>query len=111
MTPAYEFAADISDHGHLGAIDDAARLIQAGQHREAVFWLGVCFARCWCVIDEQGTRAEKTMVERRTLRLLDTLQVDGSEGIRQKYAAVDHVLPAVWHNAMAIAREHPSILE
>lgn len=111
VTSTYEFAADISDHGQLGALSDAERLIQHGQHREAVFWLGVCFARCWCVIDERGTRAEKTMAEQCTLQLLDTLRVDGSEEIREKYEAVEQLLPAVWQNALAIVRQHPSIVD
>ena len=45
------FAADLSADSRPVAIDGTRRLVQEGDHREAVFWLMVTFARCQVTLD------------------------------------------------------------
>jgi len=46
MKSEFPFGADLTEKSRPIAIDGSQELIQAGLHREAVFWLVVTYARC-----------------------------------------------------------------
>jgi hypothetical protein len=51
---SFPFSADVSPIGRPIAIDGSRRLIDAGYHREAVFWILATFARCMKIFDAAG---------------------------------------------------------
>lgn len=46
----FPFGTDISALARPAAIDGSRALIEQGQHREAVFWIGVTWSRCLAVL-------------------------------------------------------------
>jgi len=47
----YSFSSDLTAVARPIAIDGSQAMIDAGDHREAVFWIAVTFARCHTVLD------------------------------------------------------------
>lgn len=46
VDPSFRFAADLRSEARPVAVEACAELIDAGLHREAIFWLGATFSRC-----------------------------------------------------------------
>lgn len=53
---SFPFSSDLTDAGHAAALRGSADLVTAGQHREAVFWIAVTFARCRTVFIADGNQ-------------------------------------------------------
>ena len=53
-TPFF-FSSDITTAARPIAIDGGRDLIQSGDHREAIFWMGATFARCHKILAVDGT--------------------------------------------------------
>ncbi len=91
------FAADISAEGRAVAIDGSRELIEAGLHREAVFWIVATWCRCVMVFDADGTEDQRASIEPGFRSLLADLGVGSIEAIRRRQtetvAALDWVTP------------------
>ncbi len=77
------FGADITAANRPVAVDGSAALIEQGDHREAVFWLMVTFARSQQILDSQGdpdtASRHRPEFARATRELLGVRDVAGLE--------------------------------
>lgn len=71
----YRFAADISETGRSIAIDGSYELMEAGLHREAMFWIVATYCRCQHILSQD---APPEIQEKHTagfMELLDALNI------------------------------------
>lgn len=91
------FAADISETGRVVAIDGSRELIEAGFHREAMFWIAATWCRCVDVLSVDGTPAQRALSEPGFQAMLADLGISTVEAIERRtsetVAALDWVVP------------------
>jgi hypothetical protein len=97
-----EFAADIHPDARPVAIDGSRALITQGDHREAVFWIAVTYARCMKVLSADGPEAVHAQHLPGFTRLLADLGVAEAGGLRRRAEMVKALLPRVWQEAEGI---------
>ncbi|WP_426454231.1 hypothetical protein ACP26L_16875 [Paenibacillus sp. S-38] len=106
-TPFF-FSSDISPASRPIAIDGSEALIRAGNHREAVFWIGATFARCHKILaadaPELGERLAPAFQS-----LVEDLGVAEWSAMSRRVEAVLGFLPVLWETAEAIMDAHPEI--
>jgi hypothetical protein len=97
ISSPFPFAADISVLSRVTAVDGSRELIEAGLHREAVFWIAVTYSRCLKVFSADAPEMQERF-EPGYLRLLDDLGIVSpddraarSEEIRQGLGRVRQV--------------------
>ena len=95
------FGGDISEDARSIAIDGSRELIERGYCREAMFGIGVTWARCQNVLasDARGELAKS--FEDEYQELLAELGLGTSAEIRGRAASIERTLPRVW----AVAEE------
>jgi hypothetical protein len=97
----YPFSADLTPLARPIAIDGSQALIDAGDHREAVFWIAVTFARCHTVLEVDAPDVHQTRVPALNA-LLDDLGVPTMSAILDRTQATIAFLPRVWRAAEAV---------
>ncbi|MFG1946824.1 hypothetical protein [Nonomuraea sp. NPDC048826] len=97
--PAYPFNSDITDTARPVAIDGSRALIDAGLHREAVFWLAATYARCLLKLSAAGRPAPADGL----LDLLADLGADTPAARGSRAAAVLAALPSLRRTAEHLA--------
>jgi hypothetical protein len=107
-TPFF-FASDISDVARAIAIDGTHDLIEAGHHREAVFWLVATYFRCQMVLYHDAPTELSARLEPGYRDLLADLGITSSADLRQRGEQVREFLPQVWALADAIIAANPDI--
>jgi len=107
---ALPFAADISAAGRPMAIDGSRELIDAGLHREAMFWIAVTSARCQKLL-HAGVPDRVARHEPAFRDLLRELGVASSADLRRGAERVEALLPDAWRVAEAIVAANPDIVE
>jgi len=104
------FAANISDAARAIAVDGSRELIEAGLHREAVFWIAVTQARCQKLLHgaapEAAARFEPAFRD-----LLADLGITSPGDLQRGAGQVEALLPDVWLVAAAIMATNPEIVE
>ena len=82
------FAADIQECARPAAIDASFEMIARGDHREAMFWIAVTWARCITVLAtnrfQDGFRA-----------VLSDLGLDSDAAIQQRRIEIEKTLPRI----------------
>lgn len=98
----FPFAADISDHGRIVAVEGSRRLVESGLHREAVFWIAVTLSRCQEIFARDASAAVRRRFQPPYLRLLDDLGGGTPEDLRERVAGVRAYLPRLRSLAAAV---------
>ena len=107
--PAFPFAADISDSGRPVAVDGSRELIDAGYHREAVFWIAVTFSRCMKILDAVQSVAPAAEIEHGYQSLLNDLGLASFADRMRRRRLIEAALPRIWEVAEAIMETHPTV--
>lgn len=97
--PGYPFDSDITDLARPIAIDGTRALVDAGLHREAVFWLAATYVRCLLKLSAVGRPAPADGL----LDLLADLGADTAAGRRARADAVLAALPSLRATAEHLA--------
>ena len=97
------FAADISADGRAVAIDGSRELIDAGLHREAVFWIVATWCRCLAVLEADGTPEQRAVFEPRFRALLADLGIASEDDLARRREATVSALEWVEPLAREIA--------
>jgi len=100
-TSEFSFGGDISEGARSIAIDGSRELIERGYCREAMFWIGVTWARCQKVLASGGHGKFAKSFEDEYQELLAELGLGTSAEIRGRAASIELTLPRVW----AVAEE------
>jgi hypothetical protein len=100
-TPFF-FSSDISVEARPIAIEGSRALVDAGDHREAVFWIIATFTRCQQILDADAP-PERSWAASQTFRaaLADLTGVHGPDDLRTRSAATLALLPEL-EDAMAM---------
>jgi hypothetical protein len=100
-TPFF-FSSDISAEARPIAIDGSRALVDAGDHREAVFWIIATFARCQQILDADAP-AEQAQAGERAFRpaLAELTGVHGPDDLSARSGATLAFLPEL-ENATAL---------
>jgi len=106
---SYRFSSDISDAGRVLAVDGSAELIEAGYHREAMFWIVATFARCMHILTRYGNPpVGKTATERFDDLLADLGLESEAAFDRSNEMALDF-LPSLREQSFRLMRLNPEI--
>jgi hypothetical protein len=81
----FPFSSDISAEARPVAIDGSRALVDAGDHREAVFWIVATFARCRQLLGGSSRTFEAALAE--------LVGVHGPDDLRARAAATLAFLP------------------
>ena len=107
-TPIF-FAGDISAGARHVAIDGSRELIERGDHREAVFWMLVTYARCQHVLATDAPAAVYEKYDAGFRDLLGDLGIATFSDLADRVAQVEALLPRVSTVAEAIMAENQEI--
>jgi len=109
-TPFF-FSSDITPTARPIAIDGSRDLIQAGLHREAVFWIVATFARCHKILAVDAPWDAQRALAPAFDDILADLGIASTDDLLTRAASVIQFLPAVWAAAEAILSANPNILD
>ena len=107
-TPFF-FSSDISEIARPIAIDGSWEMIEAGFHREAVFWMVATYSRCQKIIDCDGSVEMQRWASRGYVDFLSELGINSFSELRRRKDQVEQILPQVWEVAEAIMAANPEI--
>ncbi|MEV4839932.1 hypothetical protein AB0K05_35885 [Nonomuraea sp. NPDC049486] len=97
--PAYRFDSDITAAARPIAVGGSRALVDAGLHREAVFWLAATYARCLLKLAAAGRPAPEDAL----LELLSDLGADTPAARQARAATVLAALPSLRRTAGHLA--------
>jgi hypothetical protein len=100
----FSFSSDISAGARPIAMDGSRALVDAGDHREAVFWIVATFARCQQVLDADAP-PERARAASRAFRavLAELAGVHGPDDLRARSSATLALLPELEDVAATVA--------
>jgi hypothetical protein len=104
----FPFSTDISAEARPVSIDGSRALVDAGDHREAVFWIVATFARCRQILDADAA-PEPSPAAAREFRtaVAELTGVHGPDDLRARTAATLAFLPELEDATTAIAGPVP----
>ena len=97
----FPFGSDVSPLARDVAVDGSRDLIARGLHREAVFWIGVTFARCLEILQADAPVGDAAETESALRELMEDLDAGDPERMRERAAEVGRALPSL----LALARD------
>lgn len=97
-TPIF-FATDISDLARPIAIDGSWALIDAGYHREAIFWIVATYTRCLQILMVDGPELHEAFSPQ-FAEMMAMLGIHSFEDICERRAEVEAFMPSLWRVAM-----------
>lgn len=109
-TPFF-FASDLSDLSRPIAIDGSREMIEAGYHREAVFWIVATYSRCQKVLHHDGSEEMKQSFTPGYRELVGDLGIRSLADLRRRGEEIREGLPQVWRVTEAIIAANPHIRE
>lgn len=102
------FASDITPAARTIAIDGSRSMIDAGDHREAAFWIAVTFARCHAVLAlNEPTTGERLYPD--FMALCGELGVGTLSLLRMRAVEVTSMIPLLWDVTLDIIEKNPNI--
>ncbi len=107
----FPFAADISDSARAVPIDGSREMIEAGDHREALFWIAVTYTRCLKVLHHDAAPEVQERFAPGYRRLLADLGVASPSCLQRRGEEVRVFLPRLWRVAEAIIAANPDVLD
>lgn len=107
-TTPFFFSSDITPDARPIAIDGSQHLIDAGDHREAMFWIIATFARCHIILaaDDPQLHHERTPAFQTAVA---DLGIASPEDLLQRGTELTRFLPPLWHVAQKIMKHNPDI--
>jgi hypothetical protein len=106
-TPFF-FGGDITAAARPVAIDGSRRLIDDGDHREAVFWIIATFARCHTILAVDDPERHEALLSAFRDALSD-LGVNGAADIPSRVDRTLRYLPRLWQTTETIMAANPGI--
>ncbi|GHJ42633.1 hypothetical protein Sm713_82420 [Streptomyces sp. TS71-3] len=108
-TPFF-FSSDITAAARPIAVAGSQALIDAGDHREAVFWIIATFARCHTILATDAPRLHESLAPAFHAALAD-LGISGTRDLLDRAEAVARFLPRLWLVTEEILAGNPEITE
>jgi hypothetical protein len=105
------YAADISDVGRPVAIDGSQELIDAGYHREAVFWITATYSRCQAVLFHDAPDSMRNQFSPGYRALLGDLGIQSFDDLQIRSEQVRSYLRRLRDVAEEIAAVTPEIVD
>jgi hypothetical protein len=120
MTQAYDraaaairselpFGSDLSEAARPLAVDGSRELVQRGEHREAMFWIAVTYARCMAVLDLDGSRHDADELEPGFRSVMRDLGVESFEDMQRRAAEIEAFLPDLMALACDLISANPEV--
>jgi len=106
-TPFF-FSGDITAAARPVAIDGSRRLIDDGDHREAVFWIIATFARCHTILAVDDPERHEALLPALRDALAD-LGINGAADIPRRADRTLRYLPRLWQSTETIMAANPEI--
>jgi hypothetical protein len=106
-TPFF-FSGDITAAARPVAIDGSRRLINDGDHREAVFWIIATFARCHTILAVDDPEKHEALLPA-LLDALADLGINGAADIPRRADRTLRYLPRLWQTTETIMAANPGI--
>jgi len=103
------FAADITQNARPVAIDGSRKLIERGDHREAIFWMVATYSRCQQVFYQDAPVAMQEHFNSGYRQLLGDLGIASTADLYARGEQIKASLPHVWTVAEAIIAANPEI--
>ncbi|NKY28260.1 hypothetical protein HGB38_18815 [Nocardia gamkensis] len=107
----FPFSADITAHGRPIAIDAARRLLTAGEHREAVFWMIATYARCQQILEVDGSEGDRRACTQRLRAALSQIGISSYSDLAARADAVTRALPGLFRTAEDIMSANCEIID
>ncbi|MFB5661158.1 hypothetical protein [Alteribacillus sp. HJP-4] len=108
-TPFF-FSSDISVQSRPIAIDGSRKLIEAGFHREAIFWMVATFARCHMILAADATEEQQQQHLPAFKAIVSDLGIHTSEDMKARSYKMVDFLPRLWKSAEKIMKENSRIM-
>ncbi|WP_394428024.1 hypothetical protein [Streptomyces sp. SGAir0957] len=108
-TPFF-FSSDITPAARPIAIDGSRRLIDAGDHHAAVFWIIATFARCHTILAADAPELHEARAPAFRAAVAD-LGIDSAHDLVQRCDEVIRFLPRLWRTTEEILRRNPGITD
>jgi hypothetical protein len=108
MRSPFPWSADLTPDAQRVAIDGSWRLIEKGEHREAVFWIAVTYARCMQVLEADAPTTVGGHAPGFRALLADLGASELSDQ-RRRAGELRAVLPWLREITEALVRENPAI--
>ncbi|MCX5397966.1 hypothetical protein [Streptomyces sp. NBC_00102] len=106
-TPFF-FSSDLTPEARPIAVDGSQALIDAGDHREAVFWIIATFARCHTVLAADAPALADRHLPAFREAVAD-LGIDSGADLLRRAAETTRFLPRLWRTAEAVMTANPEI--
>lgn len=103
----YQFAQDMTRQARPAAIDGSMEMIEAGFHREAMFWIVAVFSRARAVIFADGTPHQLARTDQLYWALLNTLGLANQQDMETRADQVANDIDQCWDAAMQIITAPP----
>lgn len=103
----FPFGSSISEAARPVAVGGSRELVQCGEHREAVFWIGATYARCMAVLRADGTHRMAEELEPGLRDLMKDLGVETFEDMQRRAREVEAFLPELMGVAEALVSANP----
>ncbi|WP_405670822.1 hypothetical protein [Streptomyces sp. NBC_01530] len=108
-TPFF-FSSDITPTARPIAIDGSQRLIDSGDHHEAVFWIIATFARCHTILAADAPQLHAALAPAFQAAVTD-LGISSTRELIHRAEEVTRFLPRLWQTTEDILRSNPNITE
>jgi hypothetical protein len=93
---SFPFAADIQECARPAAIDASMDMIGRGDHREAMFWIGVTWRRCMTVLSTDAPERVSPRFLENSHEVLRDLGLSSDARLHQRRLEIERTLPRVF---------------
>ncbi|MFE5033302.1 hypothetical protein [Streptomyces sp. NPDC056683] len=108
-TPFF-FSSDITPTARPIAIDGSQRLIDSGDHHEAVFWIIATFARCHIILAADAPQLHDALAPAFQAAVTD-LGISSTRDLIHRAEEVNRFLPRLWQTTENILGSNPNVTE
>ncbi|MER6221058.1 hypothetical protein ABT189_10745 [Streptomyces sp900105755] len=106
----FSFSSDITPTARPIAIDGSQRLIDSGDHREAVFWIIATFARCHTILAADAPQLHDALAPAFQAAVTD-LGISSTRDLIHRVEEVTRFLPRLWQTTEDILGNNPNITD
>ncbi|MER6272513.1 hypothetical protein [Streptomyces sp900105755] len=108
-TPFF-FSSDITPTARPIAIDGSQRLIDSGDHHEAVFWIVATFARCHIILAADAPQLHDALAPAFQAAVTD-LGISSTRDLIHRAEEVTRFLPRLWQTTESVLGSNPKLTE
>ncbi|MGY5014221.1 hypothetical protein ACWCY6_40150 [Streptomyces sp. 900105755] len=106
----FSFSSDITRTARPIAIDGSQRLIDSGDHHEAVFWIIATFARCHIILAADAPQLHDALAPAFQAAVTD-LGISSTRDLIHRAEEVTRFLPRLWQTTESILGSNPNVTE